>query len=481
MWGIISRLKALGGRLIRSVQLRYAAAYLLVTGLVLILLNVYPLRFAQDLVFRTKEVSVLGKAEMVASAMAGLDRLTTDGVRQVVDLLNDVSFSRMIVADETGECLYDSAYASGTEGRYVLCPEIAAALEGNDVFYCRSGAENIESCAALPVIYRGMVIGCVYAIETDTEQAALLVGIQRNMRNITWLILLAVSAVCLVSVCLFSRRMDRIMNAIRIVREGEYSYKLQSSSHDELGELAKEFNALTERIQTTETMRRQFVSDASHELKTPLAAITLMTDSVLQNEMDKQTILEFVGDIGAEANRLSRMTEKLLQLSRLESAPAAALETVDLAKIVDKVFRILWPLANERGIRLSSHMEENCTVLAREDDIYQILFNVAENGVKYNRNNGTLEILLYRRDSSVVLICNDDGVGIPEDEMPRIFERFYRVDKARSREAGGSGIGLAIVHDMVEKYHGTITVAARKSGGSRFTITFPWYERGAEQ
>ena len=206
-----------------------------------------------------------------------------------------------------------------------------------------------------------------------------------------------------------------------------------------------------------------------------------MTDSVLQNEMDKQTILEFVGDIGAEANRLSRMTEKLLQLSRLESAPAAALETVDLAKIVDKVFRILWPLANERGICLSSHMEENCTVLAREDDIYQILFNVAENGVKYNRDNGTLEILLYRRDSSVVLICNDDGVGIPEDEMPRIFERFYRVDKARSREAGGSGIGLAIVHDMVEKYHGTITVAARKSGGSRFTITFPWYERGAEQ
>ena len=151
MWAIISRLKALGGRLIRSVQLRYAAAYLLVTGMVLILLNVYALRFAQDLVFRTKEVSVLGKAEMVASAMAGLDRLTADGVRQVVDLLNDVSFSRMIVTDETGECLYDSAYVSGTEGRYVLYPEIAAALEGNDVFYCRSGAASIESCAALPV------------------------------------------------------------------------------------------------------------------------------------------------------------------------------------------------------------------------------------------------------------------------------------------------------------------------------------------
>ena len=295
------------------------------------------------------------------------------------------------------------------------------------------------------------------------------------MRNITYVILLAVTAVCIVSVILFSRRMDRILDAIRVVREGEYNYKIVTNSRDELGVLAQEFNALTERIQTTETMRRQFVSDASHELKTPLAAITLMTDSVLQNEMDKDTILEFVGDIGTEANRLSRMAEKLLQLSRLENVRETKLETVDLARVVERVFRILWPLAQERDIHLTNHMEQDCTVLAREDDIYEIIFNIAENGVKYNSDGGTLEILLYRKDDTVTMIFNDNGVGIPPDEMPRIFERFYRVDKARSREAGGSGIGLAIVHDMVEKYGGTITVAARKSGGSRFTVTFPWY------
>ena len=459
----------------RSVQLRYATAYLVVTGLVLILLNVYPLRFAQNLVFRTKEASVRGKAEMVASAMAGLDRLTTDGVEQVVKLLNDVSISRIIVTDESGLSLYDSAYADNTEGHYALYPEIVSALEGNDVFYCRSSASDIESRAALPVVYRRMAIGCVYVVESDTEQAALLLGIQRNMRNITYVILLAVTAVCIVSVILFSRRMDRILDAIRVVREGEYNYKIVTNSRDELGVLAQEFNALTERIQTTETMRRQFVSDASHELKTPLAAITLMTDSVLQNEMDKDTILEFVGDIGTEANRLSRMAEKLLQLSRLENVRETKLETVDLARVVERVFRILWPLAQERDIHLTNHMEQDCTVLAREDDIYEIIFNIAENGVKYNSDGGTLEILLYRKDDTVTMIFNDNGVGIPPDEMPRIFERFYRVDKARSREAGGSGIGLAIVHDMVEKYGGTITVAARKSGGSRFTVTFPWY------
>lgn len=461
-------------RLQRSVQLRYAAAYLVVMVLVLILLNVYPLYFSQDMIFRSKEASVVSKAEMVASAMAGLDRLTNDGVEQVVKLLQDVSISRIIVTDEAGLSLYDSANIENTEGCYVVYPEIAEALGGNDVFHCTARPTEIESVAALPVIYRRMAIGCVYVVETDMEQAAFLLGIQRNMRNITWGILFAVSLVCLVSVLLFSRRMNRILDAIRVVREGNYNYQLENRANDELGVMAEEFNALTERIRVTETMRRQFVSDASHELKTPLAAITLMTDSVLQNEMDKDTILEFVGDIGMEANRLSRMTEKLLQLSRLENVKDSNLEIVDLSATVEKVFRILWPLAQERDIRLNHHMESGCTVLAREDDIYEIVFNVAENGIKYNRDGGMLEILLYRKDENIVMMFNDEGVGIPKDEMSRIFERFYRVDKARSRDAGGSGIGLSIVHDMVVKYGGSISVAARKNGGTRFTITFPW-------
>ncbi len=459
-------------------QLRYAAAYLLVTMLVLLLLNTYPLDFARDLVFRTKEASVMGKAEMVASAMKGLDRLTSEGVEQVVQLLNDMSISRIIVTDDAGMSLYDTAYSDNTKGHYTIYPEIVSALEGNDVFYIRSSPTEIESRAALPVMYRRMAIGCVYVVEKDAEQAALLAGISRNMRNISQLILLSVLVVCIVVVFLFSRRMSRILDAIRVVREGEYSYQMAADSNDEFGILAQEFNALTNRIQTTETMRRQFVSDASHELKTPLAAIALMTDSVLQNDMDKQTILEFVGDIGTETERLSRMTAKLLQLSRLEEVRSAPMEPVLLSGTVEKVLRILWPLAEERGIRLVNHMEDHCVILAREDDVYEIVFNLAENGVKYNHDNGTLEILLYREDHSVVLMFNDNGVGIPEEEREHIFERFYRVDKARSREAGGAGIGLSIVHDMVEKYGGTISVSARDGGGTRFTVVFPLYEEG---
>ena len=478
MSAITSKLKSLFRRLKHSLQLRYAAVYLLTTALVSVFLNTYPIRFSQELVFQTKQASMMGKAEMVASALAGLDRLAADGAEQVARLLNDVSVKRIIVTDEAGMSLYDTANNGNTEGSYVVYPAVVSALEGNNAFYARSSATEIECQVALPVTYRRVIIGSVYLAETDNEQAALLVGIQRNMRTITIGVLLFSVAIGIISVLVFSRRMNGILNAVRVVREGEYSHKIALNSRDELGLLAQEFNALTDRIQTTESMRRQFVSDASHELKTPLAAITLMTDTVLQNEMDKETILEFVGDIGMEANRLSRMTEKLLQLSRLENASRNAdvpLERVDLAQIAERVLKILWPLAQEREVRLVDHMDKDCTVLARSDDIYEIIFNVAENGIKYNRVGGTLELLLYRRENATIMIFDDEGIGIPPEETSRIFERFYRVDKARSREAGGSGIGLAIVHDMVLRYGGTIEATARENGGTRFTITFPWY------
>ena len=120
--------------------------------------------------------------------------------------------------------------------------------------------------------------------------------------------------------------------------------------------------------------------------------------------------------------------------------------------------------------------EENCYVLAREDDIFQLVLNLAENGVKYSQKDGQVRLIAYSQGSTAVLIVEDNGVGIPEDELERIFQRFYRVDKARSREAGGTGLGLAIVQETAEKFGGTVTAANRSQGGARFTVQFPLYQ-----
>ena len=241
-------------------------------------------------------------------------------------------------------------------------------------------------------------------------------------------------------------------------------------------QLAEDFNALSDRLQESEQRRRQFVSDASHELKTPLASIKLMSDSILQNDMDMETVREFVGDIGTEADRLTRMSQKLLELTRVDTTAEEAREVADIQSVARRVERMLRPQMQQRNIRLEDATIPGCTILILEDDLYQILFNLVENAIKYNNDGGMVRLTLQKSEETVTLLVEDSGIGIPPDAAGHIFERFYRVDKARSRQAGGSGLGLSIVWDMVVRNYGSISVKPRPEGGTCFTLSFPLFE-----
>ena len=223
-----------------------------------------------------------------------------------------------------------------------------------------------------------------------------------------------------------------------------------------------------------ERMRRDFVTNVSHELKTPLASIRLLADSILQNEtMDQVTLRDFVSDIGTEADRLTRITEHLLALTRLDSLPAAETFPVDVSAVTRRALSMLAPVADAAGVALGSNLKDKCVVQGTEDDLYQICFNLLENGIKYNRPGGRVMADVYRDGDQVLLEVSDTGVGIPEEDMPKVFNRFYRVDKARSRAAGGTGLGLSIVRDTVRRHGGWVTVRARQPEGSVFTVGFP--------
>ena len=264
------------------------------------------------------------------------------------------------------------------------------------------------------------------------------------------------------------------------MREGNYSYKIKLRGHDEIDTLAREFNNLAERLNSSEKRRRQFVSDASHELKTPLASIKLLSDSILQNQMDPETEREFIGDIGREADRLGRLSQKLLTLTKLDSSVEDEREILNATPTVEKVLRMLRPLADLRGITIEPDLQPCCMLMTMEDDLYQIVFNLVENAIKYNRENGWIGVHLRRKQDDIVLTVEDTGPGIPEEARAHIFERFYRVDKARSRAAGGAGLGLSIVHDMVRRNYGTIGAFAREGGGTRFEVTFPSFDTEEE-
>ena len=463
----------------RSIQVKFALTYILIVAAVLSLLNTYPLLVSRDLVITSKETSLQSQAGFIAGALAVSETLTEEGVEQAMEDLGPMTFNRIMITGPTGLVLYDTEEVGNARGHYALLWEITTALRdtGNDVFRCEYRDGAFRSWAVAPVAYRNMVIGAVYLHERDTEQASLLLGIQNNLRNLSFMICAVALVMSVIVSGAITRRIAALLRAIRIVREGEYGHRVVIKGGDELSQLAGEFNELTGRLQTTEEVRRRFVSDASHELKTPLASIRLLTDSILQTgDMDPATVKDFVSDIGEEAERLTRISEKLLTLTRMDSAVAVAEVPVDVKRVVEKVEHMLTPLADEGEVTVETDLQEDCMVLATEDDLYQIAFNLMENAVKYNLPGGSVTVTLRGAGDLVTLTVEDTGVGIPEEDLGKVFDRFYRVDKARSRAAGGTGLGLSIVRDTVRQHGGAVTVRRRESEGTCFEVAFPrWY------
>lgn len=457
-----------------SLQIKFGLSYILIIVVVLVILNTYPLLASENLVFRTKETSVSASVKMVESALSGLDRLTEESVRQALDGLEETGVSRILVTDTAGRVLYDTRETESAVGSYAFYTEIEQALEGYDAFSSRYDGAAFLSRGASPVVYRNETIGAVCAYEYDTVQAGMLRNFQSTLMKISAAVAALVMALSYLLSRMLTRRISDLLQAIRKVREGAYSHRAAVRGSDEIAQIATEFNSLTDRLQTTESARRRFVSDASHELKTPLAGIRLLTDSILQTgDMDADTTREFVGDIGREAERLTRITENLLRLTRLDSGAVPPVTPVPVAPVLERVARMLAVLAREKNVTLSYEAEPQAVALATEDDVHQILYNLMDNGIKYSGTDGFVHAAAATDGDWVVLTVEDNGIGIPEDDLPHIFERFYRVDKMRSRAIGGTGLGLSIVKDTVENRGGSITAAARQGGGTVFTVRLP--------
>lgn len=447
---------------------------------VLVLMNSYPLLVSQNLVFRSKESSMSSGVRLISASLAGLANLTEENVTQALSDLRDTGVSRVMVTDTAGRVLYDTRESGTARGMYALYTELAQALGGNDAFYCRYDAEAFHSRCAVPVVYRSRIVGAVYAYDYDTEQARLLQSLQKNLLVISAVVAVVVLGLSLLLSRLFTQQISSLLQSIRQVRQGAYSHRATVRGSDELSQIAAEFNSLTDRLQTTEAARRRFVSDASHELKTPLAGIRLLTDSILQTDrMEADTVREFVSDIGQEAERLSRITEDLLQLTRLDSGAISQPHRVEVAPVLARVVHMLGAVAREKQVALSCSSCDGAAVPATEDEVHQILYNLMENGVKYSRPGGFVHTTLRVEEQAVVIEVEDDGIGIPDEDMPHVFDRFYRVDKMRSRQIGGTGLGLSIVRDTVVRRGGAIEVRHRDGGeGTVFSVRLPLCEGG---
>lgn len=264
-------------------------------------------------------------------------------------------------------------------------------------------------------------------------------------------------------------------------RIGEKIYKITSSQMLDKGDHTYNGNIITLEdvtlIKGLENIRRDFVANVSHELKTPITTIKGFIETIQENNItDKATLDRFYGIIAEESDRLTRLVNDILILSHLENNRRGGedkREVIGINQEVLRVFDMLKMSAECKRIELRYQSAGDISIIINPDDLRQLVINLVDNAIKYTEEGGKIDVSVYESGNHFSLLVEDTGFGIPEDDIPRIFERFYRVDKSRSKENGGTGLGLAIVKHIIQNNNGTVEVKSALGIGTTFKVTLP--------
>ena len=337
------------------------------------------------------------------------------------------------------------------------------------------GVEDGIEYAAVP--RRDGSGGMLYAVR---EEPRLIAASTRFLSEFFWQLLIAgalAAAVALIVARWLARGMTQplrdMAGAARKMETGDYRQRVVTSSRDEVGQLAVAFNRMSSELENLERLRRDLVANVSHELKTPISALRAHLENLLDGVERAQP--ETLQVMLAQSERLGRLVDQLLELSRLESGdlPLDRSE-IPLRPLVSRVMSEIDVTRSRRDVELAQDVPEDLPpVYADAERIYQVLFNLLDNAVRFTPAGGRVRVTAARHNGAVDVTVADTGPGISAEHLPRVFERFYRVDTARSRDEGGTGIGLAIARSVVEAHGGRIWAESEPGRGSTFTFELP--------
>ena len=420
-----------------------------------------------------------------------LSRADAQGLDQTVREAAAELGGRVLLLDEDGKVQADSLQAA--IGQRLQYPEVVSILVSGTVadygvhslktgetatggsLLALASDDEWVSYSSAGIVDNSRVIGVLLLVSSVREMMQSLLTLQNNMI----FLFLVVAGFAIIAGMVFSRIVARpiteMTRAINSMSSGDLAARVPERGSGEIKQLAVAFNSMSEQLDSLNRTRNQFVSNASHELKTPLATMKIMIESLIyQPDMESPLRTEFLGDINREINRLSSIVSDLLTLVQVDSHTfRLRREKMSLAEVVKDAEHRLAPMAAQREQTVSLNLQDSCDMYADKSKLQQVVYNLMENAIKYTPPKGWVKVNLQRVGRDAVLTVSDNGTGIPKDSLSHVFERFYRVDKARGRESGGTGLGLSIVQQYVALHGGSVRAQSEEGQGAVFTVELP--------
>ena len=380
---------------------------------------------------------------------------------------------RVMILDSSCLVTYDTGYED--VGKTLLLPEVVQALQHKDT---AKEQKNGTVYAAASIVGAGDTrVGVVLIVDSLADVHDILGDIGREAYLLLGTLVLLVLIVMVIISKVFTEPVKNLIDVIRKMSEGHFEQraKVRGIVHNEIVDLAISCNQMADQLEKVESSRQQFVSNVSHELKTPLSSVKVLSESILlQEDVPKEMYVEFLHDITSEVDRMTAIINDLLTLVKLDQKeiPLNFKET-NLTQMMTDIIKRLQPMADAKHISLQWDASKEIHAEADEMKLSLAISNLVDNAVKYTPEEGTVKVSLDADHQNVFISVADTGIGIPEDEVNRIFERFYRVDKTRDRETGGTGLGLSITHSTIMMHKGSIKVNSKEEEGTTILVRIP--------
>ncbi|MCR5797665.1 MAG: two-component sensor histidine kinase [Eubacterium sp.] len=397
----------------------------------------------------------------------------TQEVEAELEHISDIYDGRVLVVDSNLKVIRDTYGLE--DGKTVILSEVLGVLDSKEIQTIKKNRENVE--IYIPVIgadkesvYGGVVMN--FSLRSVRNLYSNMSAVAVSVLVLFFIVIVAIS---LLLSARYTKPFKQLPGKIKSISNNDFGEQLLMDDNLETKNSSDAINDMITNVNHLEESRQEFVSNVSHELKTPITSINLLAQSLItQENVDVETYREFMQDISNEAERMDRIVNDLLALVKMDKqAGKLMLEEVNVNEFIEGILKGITAIAATRNIEIIFESVRSVTAQIDQVKLGMAFSNIIENAVKYNFDNGWVKVSLNADHRFFYLRISDSGIGIPNDLKDHIFERFYRVDKARSRETGGNGLGLAITKNAILMHNGTIKVHSVENQGTTFAVRIP--------